>query len=177
MTNVVARSDCKVSIYVYHICACLIWVRLGAPSTRITNTTNIILHLLHICLCKQVWVLPFVHVNKVIETQIEVREHLEKVHRRYITERLQHTSEQRGSSHYRNINSKYKCICAICSFYIYQIWMISFVLIKTCEQFYLWMHTRIHLHLHIHILIHTYTHTHIRIHTHTHTHTHTSWLV
>ena len=26
------------------------------------------------------------HVNKVIKKQIEVREHLEKVHRRYITE-------------------------------------------------------------------------------------------
>ena len=62
-----------------------------APSTRIPYTTNIILHLLHIC--KQVWVLPFAHINKIVEKQIEVREHLEKVHRHYITERLQHTVE------------------------------------------------------------------------------------
>ena len=68
-------------VFMCIICACLICPRLGAPSTRIPNTANIILNLLHIRLCKQVWVLPFVHANKIIGTQIEVSEHLEKVHR------------------------------------------------------------------------------------------------
>ena len=34
-------------------------------------------------------------VNEIVQTQEKMREYLEKVHRRYITERLHHKSEQR----------------------------------------------------------------------------------
>ena len=36
-----------------------------------------------ICKCEQLWLLPFARVNKLVKTEKEVREHLEKVHRQY----------------------------------------------------------------------------------------------
>ena len=51
---------------------------------------------LFVCLCKQVWVLQFMQVNEIVETQNEMREYLEKVHRDYITGRLHHKREQRA---------------------------------------------------------------------------------
>ena len=75
MTTVVARSDCKVSVYMHvcvgmcaYLCVCM----------RVHHERHF---MLHICLFMQLWALPFVHVNKIVETQNEVREHLEKVHR------------------------------------------------------------------------------------------------
>ena len=66
---------------------CIIWVH----HLFAFQTLRPYFYMPHICL--QVWVLPFSEVNKIVEMQIEVGEHLEKVHRRYITEILQHASE------------------------------------------------------------------------------------
>ena len=95
MTTVVARSDCKVSdVWVYRrayrsmiMCTCLIWVRMDVFRTWFSHP--------FVCLCKQVWVLQFMQVKKIVQTQKEMRKYLVKVHRCYITDRLHHRSKQR----------------------------------------------------------------------------------
>ena len=82
-------------VFLYIIYVFVWYVRVCVRHLFAFHTPRTCFYICCICLfCKQVWVLPFVHVNKIVETQIEVREHLEKVHRRYITEILQHTTTE-----------------------------------------------------------------------------------
>ena len=107
MTTVVARSDCKVRTMVV-VC---VWVLVCINYQHVDVLTNMFGGLrVHVCIgasstanppaprpffafayhicfcickCEQLWLLPFARVNKLVKTEKEVREHLEKVHRQY----------------------------------------------------------------------------------------------
>ena len=107
MTTVVARSDCKVSasfmcvhawwhmiygrwgcIDCRYVSVCMyasmrawsmrefVWMRHLLPSQLILN---MFWYLKCLCMCEQLWVLPFTNVNKIVKKDKHACEHLEKV--------------------------------------------------------------------------------------------------